>query len=109
MGDAALLSQCVQNLINNALKYGGNAEWLSICAHFDSAAQEIDIQIADRGIGIAPEDLPHIFEPFYNTSLPKARPPRTTPSASRLPPSKFLPIVSSRRLLTTANSPAPSF
>lgn len=66
--DAALLSQCLQNLITNALKYGKDQRWLGIRASLSSGSyQEIQISVSDRGIGISATDLPHIFEPFYRS------------------------------------------
>ncbi len=55
--------QCLQNLIANAVKYGGEKRWIGIEAHMDNGS--VVISVADRGMGIGPEDLPHIFDAFY--------------------------------------------
>jgi signal transduction histidine kinase len=65
--DATALNRAIQNLINNAIKYGGESGWVGVSAEgvkIDGGG-EVRITVADRGIGIAPTDLPHIFEPFY--------------------------------------------
>jgi signal transduction histidine kinase/type II secretory pathway pseudopilin PulG len=70
VGDLPALSQCLQNLITNALKYGNEQKWIGIQARLAEhglTGREIQISIADRGIGIAPEELGHIFEPFYRS------------------------------------------
>jgi len=68
--DAAALLQCLQNLINNAMKYGGGNHWLRISASSEESGgnPEIQISIEDSGMGINPADLPHIFDPFYRGS-----------------------------------------
>jgi signal transduction histidine kinase len=74
-GDAEALSQCLQNLITNALKYANGDRWIGIRAsasEHSRAAQEIGISVSDRGIGIDPADLPHIFEPFYRSASVRA-------------------------------------
>ncbi len=67
LGDPSALVRCVQNLISNAVKYGGESRWVGIRTHKvrDSAGDEVQISVEDRGSGIDAEDLPHIFEPFY--------------------------------------------
>ena len=75
VGDAGAVSQCLQNLITNALKYGNERRWLGIRARVrsgGSGAQEVEISVADRGAGIGEKDLPHIFEPFYRSASVRA-------------------------------------
>lgn len=70
MGDLLALSQCLENIITNALKYGREQRWIGIrarTAEHSAGTKEIHVSISDRGIGIGPQDLPHIFEPFYRS------------------------------------------
>ena len=76
------LRSALQNLISNAVKYGGDARWLRVSAvagyapagrghtvaqsrHFHDSGNPVTFTVEDRGLGIDPEDRKHIFEPFY--------------------------------------------
>jgi signal transduction histidine kinase len=67
MGDLQAISQCLQNLITNALKYGEKGRWIQVRATHDGTKdhREIRISVQDRGEGIDRTELHHIFEPFY--------------------------------------------
>jgi len=67
LGDLTALSQCLQNLITNALKYGDQGRWIGIRASEEGPKdhREIRISVQDRGKGIDRSELHHIFEPFY--------------------------------------------
>lgn len=62
-GDSAALRRALQNLISNAIKYDGTEQRARITAR--TKQNKLEISIADRGRGIPPSEIPHIFEPFY--------------------------------------------
>ena len=53
--------------LGNAIKYGGRAPWVRVSAREARTrrGRQVQIVVEDRGPGIPPADLPHIFEPFY--------------------------------------------
>jgi len=71
-GNAPALRSAVQNLVGNAVKYGGADPWIRVSARRGdgapgrgAAAGTVLIAVEDRGLGIAAEDRAHVFEPFY--------------------------------------------
>ena len=70
VGDLSAFSQCLQNLITNAVKYCGPNRWIGVraCRGKGERGQEIQISIEDKGLGIEPSELPHICEPFYRSA-----------------------------------------
>jgi signal transduction histidine kinase len=68
--DPKALRQCLQNLITNAIKYGGDQRWLRVKAASEaneSGKSWVSISVEDRGIGIAARDLSQIFQPFFRS------------------------------------------
>jgi len=59
-GDSHLLRRALTNLISNAVKY--SPEDTRIHVDIDRAGTDWRVTIADQGYGIAPEDVPHVFE-----------------------------------------------
>ena len=60
-----------QNLIANAIKYGGAGGWIGIDAR--QAGGDVVVTVADRGIGIDPSDQARMFEPFYRAPDGRSR------------------------------------
>jgi signal transduction histidine kinase len=74
MADSPALARALQNLLNNAMKYGGENRWIGVNAQAvaQTKGAEVRITVADHGLGISAEDQRHIFEPFYRGSEVKA-------------------------------------
>jgi two-component system, OmpR family, sensor kinase len=63
-GDARLLRRLIRNLLENAQRHGGQEVSLAVSA--DEA--QVQIEVADRGPGVPPDERERIFEPFYRSS-----------------------------------------
>lgn len=70
LGDLLAVSGCLENLIANAIKYGGSDRRIRISATLHEIrdhGKEIWFSVEDHGIGISSSELKHIFEPFYRS------------------------------------------
>jgi signal transduction histidine kinase len=67
--DPRALSQCLQNLITNAVKYGGGKDIRlnAFSSNGGIRGTEVHITVEDEGIGIDPSDMSNIFDPFYRS------------------------------------------
>ena len=77
-GDSDQLLQVFTNLIENAIKYGGNGQTVTIQAEvvpYDPTmrAAAARVRITDQGPGIAPEHLPRLTERFYRADNHRSR------------------------------------
>jgi heavy metal sensor kinase len=74
-GDGRALRRLLLILLDNAIKYskpGGEVQlYLGLCQRGDRRTAVLEVR--DQGIGIASEDLPHIFERFYRASKDRSR------------------------------------
>jgi signal transduction histidine kinase len=67
LGDPTALRHALQNLVANAAKYGADGGWIGITASAAGEGKEerVEIRVKDRGPGIPPAELNHVFDPFY--------------------------------------------
>ncbi len=61
--DPDRVGQIAQNLVENAMRYTPETGTVTVVVHQEDSA--VVIEVADTGIGITPEDLPHIFDRHY--------------------------------------------
>jgi signal transduction histidine kinase len=65
--DAGRLEQVVSNLVGNAIKFGaGTPVDVRLAAE---PAGDVVLTVADRGPGIEPADLPHVFDRFFRADV----------------------------------------
>jgi len=67
--DFVLIVHVLINLLDNALKYSPENSPLEI--HASLQKNEAQVAVLDRGIGIPPEDLVHVFDKFYRVQRPE--------------------------------------
>ena len=64
--DEEAICEALINLLDNAIKYSDKQKYISIKTGIEDGA--VFLEVEDRGIGIAPEELPKIMEKFYRVS-----------------------------------------
>jgi two-component system, OmpR family, sensor kinase len=71
LGDADRLAQVLRNLVGNALRHtpaGGQ-----VTVRVQQIGGRVRLDVVDTGSGIAPEDLPHVFDRFYRSDKSRSR------------------------------------
>jgi signal transduction histidine kinase len=69
--DPDILELAIINLLDNAAKYSNPPAQITI--RLAQEGDEVSISIGDKGIGISPSDLEHIFERFYTVDKARSR------------------------------------
>jgi C4-dicarboxylate-specific signal transduction histidine kinase len=70
-GNGQRLEQVIINLVQNACEaLSDKLQGISISTAYDSAEDAIVVQIRDEGVGIPPDKMPHILDPFFTTKRP---------------------------------------
>ncbi|HEY8905328.1 MAG TPA: sensor histidine kinase, partial [Rhodoferax sp.] len=65
-GEALLLGEALNNLIDNALTYAGAGSEVTLSTQI--ALDQVVLEVRDNGVGLSSEDLPHAFERFWRAS-----------------------------------------
>jgi len=65
-GDRFALSQVVENLLSNALKYSPAGGPIRLAARIDG--ESCELVVADQGIGMTRDQLDHVFDKFYRAN-----------------------------------------
>jgi len=69
--DARLIGRVLVNLVDNALRHTPPGGCVEVSVHGDAAT--VGVTVADTGEGIAPADLPHVFDRFYRGEKSRSR------------------------------------
>ena len=69
--DPGKLAQVCYNIIENAIKYTPEGGKIRVSLHRD--LRDAVLEIADTGVGIPAEDLPHVFDRFYRVDKARGR------------------------------------
>jgi signal transduction histidine kinase len=65
LGDERRLYWAIGNLIDNAIKYSLPGATVTLDGEVNAEGTLAHILVSDAGVGILPEDLPHVFERFF--------------------------------------------
>ena len=65
--DAIKLGVILNNLLSNAVKFTPNGGAVSFSLHYEKGTGRLDISISDTGVGIPQQDIPYIFQRFFQS------------------------------------------
>lgn len=71
VADRRSIEEVFVNLLSNAIKYTAEDGWVRVEGYITGS--DLCIEVADSGIGISAEDLPHIFDKFYRVKNAQTR------------------------------------
>jgi two-component system sensor histidine kinase GlrK len=71
--DGARMEQVLENLLSNAIKFSSEGSTIVIRSRPDNSGEGVHFTVSDTGPGIPEEDLPHIFERFYQGKTQEGR------------------------------------
>jgi signal transduction histidine kinase len=71
MADEDRIGQVLLNLLGNGLQYTPSDGWVRITAR--NLGEVVETSVEDSGIGIDPEDIPHVFTRFYRVDKSRSR------------------------------------
>jgi signal transduction histidine kinase len=69
--DPDAIQQAILNLLTNAMKYSGDAREIDL--RLSARTGDAVIEVADHGLGLAPEEQKHIFQKFYRAPSHESR------------------------------------
>jgi two-component system, OmpR family, phosphate regulon sensor histidine kinase PhoR len=70
LADVGRMERVLENLVGNALRY--SPPGMPVAMRVEANESEAVVAVADRGIGIAAEELPKLFQPFYRVAGTRA-------------------------------------
>jgi two-component system phosphate regulon sensor histidine kinase PhoR len=73
LGDQAQLTQMVDNLLNNAIRYGSSPSGAPIRVTIGQVDGSVRLSVEDSGQGIPPQHLPRLTERFYRVDAARSR------------------------------------
>jgi len=90
LGSEDQLRRMMYNLVDNAIKYTNPGGHVELTLQADEQKRNLRIMVEDTGYGIAPAQLPHVFDRFYRVEATRPRYSRSQGSGLGLPIAKSI-------------------
>ncbi len=72
-GNRHHLRQVLNNLLDNAIKFTPRSGRIFVSLQANAESRQVVLKVKDSGVGIAADDLPHVFERFYRGDKSRVR------------------------------------